>query len=172
MKYLFFIILLSANFFCSAQITFTSTENERITYITVDESVESIDPVLAEFKGKVLLLDFWATWCRPCIAEFDDYDELYKLSELNEDFDILFISLDNGRNQAWQSMINREGLKGYHLNVTYSLHVFLHNEWGVKSIPRYMIIGRNGEIFEDNAPRPSLNSELIRKINRALKQQG
>ena len=149
-----------------------SVDETNIHYIEIDESIETMEDFLEHYRGKVLLIDFWATWCRPCIAEFDDYDDFFALQQENENFEILFLSLDKGRKQMWKRMINEAGLQGTHAQVPYMLHVYLHNEWEVQSIPRYMIIGPDGQILDDRAPRPSLGNELYRKVSRALKNSG
>ncbi|MBS1517674.1 MAG: TlpA family protein disulfide reductase [Bacteroidetes bacterium] len=55
----------------------------------------TLDSIISENKGKVILFNYWATWCRPCVEEFPD---IMKLNEKykNKDFKLIFVSLDFG----------------------------------------------------------------------------
>lgn len=55
--------------------------------------IKDVEQLKESAKGKVLLLNFWATWCKPCVHEFPDLIKLYNTYK-NKDFEILFISVD------------------------------------------------------------------------------
>tara|TARA_B100001250_G_scaffold219682_1_gene188499 strand:+ start:29 stop:1255 length:1227 start_codon:yes stop_codon:yes gene_type:complete len=106
---------------------------------------------LASFKGSMVYVDVWATWCGPCIAEIPS---LKKLQKDYEDKDIVFlsVSVDTDRD-AWEKMIKDDDLGGVHLwadgwsEITKSYAIF--------GIPRFMLIDENGNMISVDAPRPS-----------------
>jgi thiol-disulfide isomerase/thioredoxin len=101
---------------------------------------------VAQFKGKVLLLDFYATWCPPCRSEIPNVIATYQKHQA-EGFEVLGISLDQSRNDL-------ESFLGQHDGMTY-LQYFDGQGWntklavkyGVRSIPFAVLIGRDGRII-------------------------
>ena len=77
-------------------------------------SIESPDGTffkLSDFKGKVVLLDFWASWCAPCRVENPDLAETLKKYS-KEDFAIVGVSLDNNE-ASWKQAIKDDGIKNW-----------------------------------------------------------
>ena len=105
---------------------------------------------LSAFKGKITVLDFWATWCGPCRAEFPAYKELEeKYGEA-----INFVSVGvYCKEEDWKKMATDEGFKN---NIFLSKEVQDQiKELRVDFIPRYMVLDENHKILDGMAPRPS-----------------
>lgn len=106
---------------------------------------------LSDFKGKVLYVDMWATWCGPCIAESPKFQEL---AEKYSDKDIRFIAVSTDRRREdWLNYINHKKSKLPQYNC-------VDNEglgagWQIKYIPRFILIDANFNIIDAYAPRPS-----------------
>ncbi len=110
---------------------------------------------LADFRGKYVVIDVWATWCVPCIAEHPF------LKVIEEDFkteNVVFIglSLDTSpKEQKWKQFVEDKGLHGVQLIV----HDKQNNEFfktcGVDFIPRFIIIAPNGTFIDAYAHKPS-----------------
>lgn len=118
---------------------------------------------LSDFKGKNIYIDFWATWCKPCIAEISD---LKKLEEKFKDKNIVFlsISLDSQKDlEKWKNFIIKKELGGTHLIVENAWQSKIVKEYTVESIPRFIIIDSEGILVEIDAPRPSMG-----KVSRIL----
>jgi len=64
---------------------------------------------LADFRGKVVMVHFWATWCPPCVEEMPTLEQLYRLSG-STDFEILAVSVDEGGAGAVAEFMQRNGL--------------------------------------------------------------
>jgi peroxiredoxin len=102
---------------------------------------------LADLKGKIVLIDFWASWCEPCRAEGPNLKEQYRLYK-DKGFEIFSVSLDTDR-KNWLKAIKDDGLtwiqvadlKGYQSDVVKS--------YGLGGVPSFFLIGRDGKIIAD-----------------------
>ncbi len=108
---------------------------------------------LEDFRGKIVYLDFWATWCGPCMREVPYAKELKKRFKDEKDLVFLYISVDDDQ-EAWRKGVEKNEIEGIHLNVEGRNHEVVR-KYNVRSIPSYFIIDRNGLIFDNNAKRPS-----------------
>ncbi len=126
---------------------------------------------LTDFKGKVVYLDFWASWCVPCLAETPAAVELKKQFE-GRDVVFLYVSVD--RNAAdWQ-----KSLASHPLASPNSVHLrdqtgpaSTQDTYQANGIPNYWLIGRDGRIVLAHAPRPSDGTKTVAAIESALKNQ-
>ena len=105
---------------------------------------------LSEFKGKIIYLDFWATWCGPCIAESPYFD---KLSGEYEGKDIVFIPMSTDTDKkAWTSFVTAHKKKQPQYN---TVDTAIRDGWAIFYIPRFVIIDKDFNIVDAYAPRPS-----------------
>jgi len=131
--------------------TLTSYENKHIS--------------LSDFRGNVVYLDFWASWCPPCIYLIPDSK---KLKEIFKDDKVLFlnVSIDENEN-AWRKMIEKENITGVNL-IASGFSSPMTNQYGVRALPRYFLIDKNGIIVDNDAKKPN-EKELISEIRELLK---
>ena len=108
---------------------------------------------LSSFRGRLVYIDVWATWCGPCIAEIPSLERLQKDYE-NMDIVFLSVSVDTDK-KAWEKMLVEDQLGGVQLwadgwsQITKSYAIF--------GIPRFMLVDKSGELIAVDAPRPSSN---------------
>lgn len=120
---------------------------------------------LSDFKGKVVLIDVWATWCAPCRGEIP---HLKKLEEEMKGMDVVFlgVSVDEARNkQKWLDFIEQEKLGG--IQVFASGWSKITKDYKINGIPRFIVIDRKGNVVSFDAPRPS-NPALKKMLEGAL----
>jgi thiol-disulfide isomerase/thioredoxin len=121
---------------------------------------------LSDLKGKVVLIDFWGTWCQPCIRELPHLETLAKAYE-GKDFQILGIALETKKVRQWQKFVRERALNGVQLYAESQGANEQLQPYNINSVPRYVLLDRQGKIISGNAPRPS-NATLREMIDKAL----
>lgn len=122
---------------------------------------------LSDLKGKVVVVDMWATWCSPCLKEIPFMKTLEE--ELNgKDIAFVSISTDQEKDKGkWLKMINDMKLGGIQLFGGAGNE--LMDFYKIKTIPRFMVFDREGKIVNTEAPRPSqpeLKALLLKELSK------
>lgn len=122
---------------------------------------------LSMFKGKYLIIDFWASWCSPCIENIP-FLKILKETHKDDALKILSYSVDTD-GEKWRSAIRKNDFTGIHvsdLNGFYwLLPVYCKLAVGV---PRYMLFDKTGKLINDDLPQPG-NPELNKILDAVLK---
>ncbi len=119
----------------------------------------TFDILLEQFKGKVVYVDLWASWCGPCIASMPYAEELRK-EFYGQDVVFVFLGVRDGY-KAWQESVMKHNLSSYN-----GLNYFVVNsqdsrflkEVDNRTIPQYLLYDRSGKLIKHRAPSPSSNS--------------
>ncbi|MDD4639354.1 MAG: TlpA disulfide reductase family protein [Bacteroidales bacterium] len=113
--------------------------------------INNVQQKLSDYKGKVIVLDVWATWCAPCRAEFP---HLKKLEEELQGKDVVFIglSLDTKLND-WVEMVKAENLPGVQLYT--NREGVIVDGYRIEAVPHFIVFSKDGKTVAFNAPRPS-----------------
>lgn len=126
----------------------------------------SLANLIRKHPNKVIYIDFWASWCEPCIAEMPSSIATQKKLS-GKDIVFVYFSLDRNKN-AWQTSTKANKINpvnSYLLIGDYASSIA--KQFKIKEIPRYILIGKDGKVFNDDAPRPS-DSKLIPIVNQLL----
>jgi thiol-disulfide isomerase/thioredoxin len=123
---------------------------------------------LSELKGKIVMIDFWASWCGPCRRVNPQVVALYKKyhgKKFNggSDFEIYSVSLDQNKT-AWMNAIKADGLAWpYHVCDFGGWNSEAAAKYGVNSIPRAFLIDGEGNIIGSNVHVEDIEAELARR---------
>lgn len=124
---------------------------------------------LEDFKGKYVYVDVWATWCGPCRAEIPHLKKLEEHYHGNKNVAFVSISVDKAKDHdKWKNFVDEKELGGVQL--------FADNDWNsefvkgyqINGIPRFIIIGPDGNIVNADAPRPSAD-DIYETFDKLLK---
>jgi len=121
---------------------------------------------LKDFRGKVVLIDFWATWCGPCKAELPNVKKAYEKHH-KDGFEIISVSLDQTVD-ACKTYVEQNKMDWYHICDGKFWEAKLAKKHGVHGIPYAVVIGRDGKVLTTEARGAGLNQA----IEEGLKQTG
>ncbi|AFD08275.1 TlpA family protein disulfide reductase [Solitalea canadensis] len=145
--------------------SFKPTEKAiNFTYPDINEKQVS----LTDFKGKLVLVDVWATWCGPCKKEIP---ALKKLEEELRGKDVVFMSVSVDQlkdKEKWKDFVSAENLVGVQLFAGASPDIMTNYQ--IKGIPRFMLFDKKGNIINVDAPRPSepkLKETILEWLNKS-----
>jgi len=124
---------------------------------------------MKDFKGKVILIDVWATWCGPCKAQFPFLKAIEEEYHDNKNIVFVGISLDKVEvKQKWLDLIRKEQLQGVQLLDDFGKT--FGRKYGLNAIPRFMLIDKQGKWIEIHCPLPETKESLKKYLDRALQQ--
>jgi len=110
---------------------------------------------LAQYGGKVVYLNFWASWCRPCMKKMSNLKPFVKDME-NQGIVILNVSLDRNA-EDWQKTVRKMGFGGIHVMADGDIDSEIAQKYEVRILPQYYIVNKNGS-FAQRPPKNDLTS--------------
>lgn len=113
---------------------------------------------LSDLRGKVVLVDFWASWCGPCRRENPHVVKLYEKYK-DKGFDILGVSLDNSKDR-WLGAIDKDGLTWNHVSDLKGWKNAAAAMYSVRSIPSTFLLNEKGEIIARDLRGAALDNQL------------
>jgi peroxiredoxin len=115
---------------------------------------------LSDFKGKYVLLDFWASWCGPCRAENPNVVKAYNTYK-DKNFTVLSVSLDQpGKKDAWLAAIKADRLSWTQVSDLKFWNNAAARLYSIKAIPQNFLIDPSGKIIGKNLRGPELEKKL------------
>jgi thiol-disulfide isomerase/thioredoxin len=133
------------------------------------KSTQNLMTVFSHFENKVILLDFWASWCGPCREEMP-FMNVLKRRYKTADLVVLSISMDRDVS-SWRKANVEESLSNNNsfLLVDGDKAAFI-KQYKIMTLPRYVLISKGGKVVNSSAPRPS-DASLTRQIDQILHEK-
>ena len=148
----------------------TIEANKKKTGFRVNETGEVANEdlfasIISQFRGKVLLVDFWATWCGPCR---NANKAMAPMKEELKDKDIVYVYItgETSPKGTWENMI--PDIHGEHFRVTDKQWAYLGNAMGIEGVPTYFVIDREGDIKYKSVGFPGvakMKEELVKVLD-------
>lgn len=140
---------------------------DEITLEDTDGESSSLKEIIASHEGKVIYVDFWASWCAPCIREMPKSKEL-QTNLKGQNIVYLYLSSDRTA-RPWKSAMKKHALDmGLHYRISNANTSKGLEDMQIFFIPRYMIFDTKGELVNEDAPRPSEMDALKAEFARYL----
>lgn len=115
-------------------------------------------------KDKPVVIDCWASWCKPCLAEMPYSKELQE--KYKEKVDFIFLSFDKDKT-SWLLKLESLNFRGKHYLLNKNFESNFANYFNINSIPRYLVFNKNGQLVSDDAPRPS-EKEFTKMLDKLI----
>ncbi|GHV25484.1 hypothetical protein FACS1894176_04050 [Bacteroidia bacterium] len=115
---------------------------------------------LSDFRGQYVLVDFWASWCKPCRMENPNVVKNYQQYK-DKNFTVLGISLDNNQ-KAWLNAIEKDGLTWTQVSDLQFWNNAVARQYGITSIPYNFLLDPQGKIIANNLREEALADKLAK----------
>lgn len=110
------------------------------------EDVSGNEVALSSFKGKVVILNFWASWCHICDLEMPDFAQVYSEYKDNPDVAFIFADLLDGQQETKEKALKYMDKKGFDLPVYFDKQGTNFQAFGLRGVPDTLLISKEGEL--------------------------
>lgn len=131
---------------------YTMPVNAQLNNLPKSEADSMFNKIVNKYAGKVVYIDFWATWCGPCRAEMPNSKVLHeKLA--GKDVVFLYLGVQSDE-KTWKSSIAEMGIEGEHFLLSENDFSAISAKFQISGIPRYLLVDKAGRVVDETAKRP------------------
>lgn len=127
-----------------------TSDTKAYNFKLLDQNGKTVN--LSDFAGKNIYLNFWASWCLPCLAEINNHNEIQRTYN-DKNFITIMVSIDEDIN-AWKKTLKEYDKKIIQLHVS-GMENEVVKKYNVKSIPKSFMINKDGIIIHSSVPSPT-----------------
>jgi thiol-disulfide isomerase/thioredoxin len=138
-------LLFSCGAFLIAEFGYSQTGYGKDAYEISLPSLKGDTISLSSLKGKVVLLDFWASWCGPCRYSNRELTKLYARYK-NKGFEIFSVSLDENKS-AWMKAVKKDKMSWLQVNDNGGQQAKTALQWNIYSIPTSYLVNKEGKLI-------------------------
>lgn len=156
-------------------------KNRKITYPESLKNAEDfagisnadtlVEKLLSPYRGKIIVLDIWGSWCEPCKRMMAHVHSIKKQFE-NQEVIFMYFAYGSPR-EAWENVIREFDLSGpqvVHYNLPLEQQKLIIQKWNIQGYPTYMLINHNGKVVNANMTFPINQQKFTSEIREALKK--
>lgn len=131
---------------------YSLSANSNIDFVPVTEVDSVFNAITQKYRGKTIYVDFWGTWCVPCLEEMPFSKNLYNYFK-GKDIVFLYLCVESKEN-IWKAVVADKQIPGENYLLTGSQYRALVKKFNINGLPHYAIIDKRGYIKEQDALRP------------------
>ena len=135
-------------------------------FVVYDENLNEVK--LSDYRGKPVVVNFWASWCPPCKSEMPSFNEMSKKYSKDK-VAILMINLTDGQRETMSTAKQFIEDNNYNMKVLFDNKMNAANSYNISAIPRTIFIDKDGYIVQDNPAGVITKEELESQIKLLLK---
>lgn len=126
-----------------------------------------IGNILSKYKNKIIVIDFWATWCGPCLAAIRKMENV-KAEYQNKDVVFVYITTESSPKKVWERSL--ENIGGEHYYVDNNVWDYLYRKYDISAIPAYLLFDKQGNLVRKQISYMG-NENMKLWINELLKSK-
>lgn len=118
---------------------------------------------LRQYKDKIIYLNFYATWCSPCIKNIPSRNRLYERMKNEKDFIMINVCIDS-KVDKWQELINKHEMQGLNVYADGNWNKKIKESYGIHGVPQYVLVNKENTLIENYTHGAEAIEEIIKEF--------